>query len=237
MFSMTSGPTYVGRDLEAMTFARNYHKWIVDELRPYLGEKVAEVGAGSGNFSELLMAEVTRLVAFEPSENMSRLLKNRFTEDSRVEVINATFGSECARFEGRLDTIIYVNVLEHIEDDEQELTDVYRTLAHGGHGLFFVPALPFLYSPLDKSIGHFRRYRKEDLLKLAQRVGFNVREARHFDFSGIVPWYIAFVLVKRPQTSRKVFLYDRLAVPLVRRLERLVRPPIGKNLLLVARKP
>ena len=97
-------PTYFGRDLEAMSFAQNYHKWVIDELKPYFGQYVAEVGAGNGNFSELLMEHIEHLVTFEPSENMYPLLKERFTKDSRVETINSTFGSECSKFEGCLET-------------------------------------------------------------------------------------------------------------------------------------
>ena len=229
-------PTYFGRDLEAMSFAQNYHKWVIDELKPYFGQYVAEVGAGNGNFSELLMEHIEHLVTFEPSENMYPLLKERFSKNPRVETINSTFGSECSKFEGCLDTILYINVLEHIEDDGQELSYVYKTLKHGGHALLFVPALSFLFSDLDNDLGHFRRYHKKDFVKLVQHIGFNIRKAKYFDLAGIIPWYIAFVLVKRPITGGKVTLYDKLVVPLIQKIERYITPPVGKNLLLVAQK-
>ena len=130
---------YFGKDLEAMVFAVNYNKWIMDEFKPYLGRKVAEVGAGTGNFSELLIDHVMNLVALEPSENMYPLLMKRFAGNPRVKAINSTFGSACSNFEGSFDSIVYVNVLEHIKNDEQEVSLVHNSLKFGGHALIFVP--------------------------------------------------------------------------------------------------
>ena len=233
---VNKGHKYFGRDLEAMSFARNYHKWIIDEFKPFFGQSLAEVGAGTGNFSELLIEHIKHLVAFEPSKNMYPLLKDRFSKNPRVQTINSTFSSECSKFKGCFDSIIYVNVLEHIENDEQELYYVYKTLKHGGHALIFVPALSFLYSDLDKKLGHFRRYYKKDLVKLVQHIGFNIRKAKYFDLAGIIPWYIVFVFLKKPITGGKVSLYDKLMVPLTQKLEWFVTPPVGKNLLIVIQK-
>lgn len=228
-------PSYFGRDLEAMSFARNYHGWIVEEFQPYIGGTVAEVGAGTGNFSELLLQHAARLVSFEPSSNMYPALRARFAESRNVETVNSPLGAASDRF-GAFDTVVYVNVLEHIEDDAQELSLAFKALRQGGHLLVFVPALPFLYGELDRNVGHVRRYYKRDLVARAQASGFRVARVRYFDFAGILPWYVAFVLLRRPITGTKVDLYDRFVVPLMRRIERHVTPPIGKNLLLIARK-
>lgn len=236
MTNVNKNPKYFGRDLEAMAFATNYHKWIIDEFKPYLGQSVAEVGAGIGNFSELLVEHTKHLVAFEPSENMYPLLKERFDKDDRVETINSMFGSECSKFEGHLDTIIYVNVLEHIENDAQELSCVYKILRHGGHALVFVPALSYLYSAFDKKLGHCRRYHKKDLVTLAEHAGFNIRKVNYFDLAGVMTWYVAFVLLKAQLTGGKVSLYDKLVVPFMKKAESFVAPPVGKNLLLVIQK-
>lgn len=236
MININKKPKYFGRDLEAMSFAKNYHKWIIDDFKPYLGRTVAEVGAGTGNFSELMIEHIKYLVAFEPSTNMYLILKDRFSKNPRVETLNCTFSSEYSRFIGCFDSIIYVNVLEHIEKDEIELSYVYKTLRQGGHALIFVPALSFLYSDFDKNIGHFRRYCKKDFVKLIRHIGFNIIKAKYFDFAGIVPWYIVFVLLKRSISVGKVSLYDKLVVPLMQRVERFIAPPVGKNLLLVIQK-
>ena len=143
-----------------MSFAVNYHKWILSEFMPYIGNYVAEVGAGIGNFSRLLLKtdRINRLMAFEPSANMYPLLQKTLMNDKRAKAINGFFAQgEISEY---FDTVIYVNVLEHIEDDVSELVYVNNVLMRGGHLLIFVPALPWLYSNLDREIGHFRRYTK-----------------------------------------------------------------------------
>jgi hypothetical protein len=132
---------------------------------------------------------------------------------------------------------VYVNVLEHIENDLDELRFVFRTLKVGGVLCIFVPALSWLYGNLDKEVGHFRRYHKHQLKGLVQQAGFEIEKIKYFDMPGIVPWYILFVLLKRSISGNNVSLYDKLAVPLIRKVESIVSPPVGKNLLLVCKKP
>lgn len=228
-------PQYFGKDLEAMSFANNYHNWILSEFDPYLGKSVAEVGAGVGSFSQLILKkEIGSLRSFEPSQNMYPLLKEALSQDQRAEAINDLFGK--VPLGGQYDSVIYVNVLEHIEDDVSEIVNVHESLRPNGHLLIFVPALPWLYGSLDRQVGHFRRYVKNDLVNLIQRSGFSVVKARYFDVAGIIPWYLLFVLLKKPISGSGVSLYDKLVVPVMRVVEGLVPPPIGKNVLLVARK-
>jgi SAM-dependent methyltransferase len=237
--AMTLSPNkmsqYFGKDLEAMSFAINYHKWIMDEFYPYLGSFVAEVGAGTGNFSRLILeTHIKSLNAYEPSKNMYPLLKEALSQDKRAEAIKGFFSS--ADTEEGFDSILYVNVLEHIKDDASELANAHKALNLNGHLLIFVPALPWLYSDLDKQLGHFRRYVKKDLADLTKKVGFTIVKARYFDIAGIIPWYVNFVLLNNSIRGGSVSLYDRLVVPLMRLSERLIPPPIGKNVLLIAKK-
>jgi len=230
---------YFGRDLEAMSFAENYHNWIIDEYKPYLGANVAEVGAGTGNFTELLLASETQiqnLVSYEPSSNMFPLLEKKMVGVKRVKIINAFFSGSNEDQGTGFDSVVYTNVLEHVEHDEQELRNMYSALKPGGYALIFVPALGFLYSEFDRKLGHYRRYHKAGLVKIALEAGFKIEKVKYFDLVGIVPWYIAFVLFKSAISGNSVSLYDKLVIPVMRKLESLIAPPIGKNLLLIAKK-
>jgi SAM-dependent methyltransferase len=230
-----SAAHYPGKELEAMSFASNYHRWIVDEIAPYLGETVAEVGAGIGSVSELLLEKpIAHLSAFEPSANMYPQLAERLRGEARAAPINAFFG---AREAGKgFHSVAYINVLEHIEDDRAELAHARASLRPGGHLLVFVPALAWLYSDFDRRVGHFRRYSKPQLEAIVAQAGFDLVAARYFDVAGILPWYVNFVLLRRAMAAGSVSLYDRLVVPPMRRLESIAAPPWGKNVLLVARK-
>jgi len=229
--------TYEGRDLEAMSFARNYHTWIADLFAPYVRGRVIEVGAGSGNFSDFLLERgPEHLVAIEPSEEMYPKLAGRFKENPLVDTRKAFFSDIAADYAGKVDTMVYVNVLEHVEQDAEELKLVYATLRPGGTVCIFVPALPWLYSELDASIGHYRRYTKGQLRKLMEEAGFSIVRISYFDFFGILPWFVYFRLLRGRAGSGTTSAYDRFVVPIARILESIVPPPVGKNLFVIARK-
>ncbi len=226
---------YFGKDLEAMSLANTYHRWIIAEFLPYIKGSVAEVGAGAGDVSRLILeANIKSLTAFEPSENMYPLLKASLRRDKRAKTINGTLDKE--KFSEYFDSVVYINVLEHIENDASEVAKVQAALVQNGHLMVFVPALPCLYSELDRQIGHFRRYTKRSLVKIVQRASFSIVKARYFDMAGLIPWYINFILLKNTISGGSVSLYDRLVVPVMRVIEGLVAPPMGKNVLLVARR-
>jgi SAM-dependent methyltransferase len=237
---MSKKVVYVGKDLEAMSFAVNYHKWILEEFRPFLGKKLVEVGAGTGSFSEMLIGEEPEHLALvEPSEMFIFLEQNisQFETSASVNYHNAVFTETAHKLHATPDTIIYVNVLEHIEDDRGELEKVYETLEPGGHCLIFVPAFMSLYGAFDAKVGHFRRYTKNELEMKAKSTGFKVVKSKYFDFIGIFPWYIKYKLLKSDSLeSGAVTAYDKFAVPLTKQFERLLRFPAGKNILAVLQK-
>lgn len=241
---MSEKIVYVGRDLEAMSFAVNYHRWILDAFSPRLGARLVEVGAGTGEFSELLLARRPETISLvEPSSDMHRLLEERLhaagADNASVATYNATFAdvAERIRAEQRPDSVIYVNVLEHVADDEAELRAVHRTLGAGGKVFIFVPALPWLYGEFDRRVGHHRRYTKAELEEKCRRAGFKILKSVYFDLAGIAPWWIQYRLLKASTLSPgSVKLYDRLVVPITRAVESLINPPLGKNLLLIAEK-
>lgn len=230
-----SAAHYPGKELEAMSFAANYHQWIVDELAPYLGASVAEVGAGIGSVSRLLLEKpIERLAAYEPSLNMYPQLAQALRSEPRARAVNELFGASPGEL---FDSVAYINVLEHIEDDRGELDRAFTALRAGGHVLVFVPALAWLYSDFDRRVGHVRRYTRDGLTQVARQAGLEIVKVRYFDVAGVLPWYLNFVLLRRGLGGAGVSLYDRFVVPPMRVLEGLLSPPLGKNLLLVARKP
>ncbi len=239
---MNNDLVYVGKDLEAMSFAENYHRWIIEEFRPYLGKRLVEVGAGTGLFTRLLLKEQpASLTAVEPSAMFDLLQSNMaaVSHDSELVLHRAIFAEvrDEIREKGKPDSIIYVNVLEHIEDDAKELELIYETLAPGGRCFIFVPALQALYGKFDEKIGHFRRYTKPEIVTKTQGAGFRIVRSGYFDLAGIFPWFVKYKLLGSDSLEGgAVELYDRLAVPVVRAMERLVTPPIGKNLLVIAEK-
>lgn len=233
---------YVGKDLEAMSFADSYHRWILDLMRPYIARNVVEVGAGTGSFSELLLTtQPESLTMVEPSEMFTDLRANVSSQigETQLKFHQNIFSNVAEEIgaAGPPDSIIYINVLEHIENDLDELRVVHRTLKTAGHLIVFVPALPMLFSKFDQSIGHFRRYRRSELRSKLEEAGFRVKDLRWFDMLGILPWLLKYRIAgSTSMEPGAVELYDRVAVPVIRRAESLIKPPVGKNLFAVAEK-
>jgi hypothetical protein len=225
---------YTGREIEAMDIAVNYHRWILDAFRPWLGKRIVEVGAGTGAFSELLMGtKPEALTMLEPSGNLYPLLAERMR---RGQPLNVTL-REAAEFIATPDSIIYVNVLEHIENDEEELAAVYSLLSPGGRVFIFAPANSWLMSDMDRLMGHHRRYTRDGLTRMCRSAGFTIRRATYFDFPGIFAWLLKYRLMKSTSMeSGLIKLYDGVVVPVTRMMENLISPPIGKSILLIGEK-
>lgn len=234
---MSNNPNYFGTDLEIMSNANNYYNWIISEFKHFIGNNIAEIGAGSGNFTEFLLKEnIKKISSYEPSKNMYKILKNKFSNNKIVNIYNGYFGNSNVPQKELFDTILYINVLEHIKDDKKELLNVQKSLKPNGHVLIFVPALNWLYSDFDKKVGHYRRYNKNDLKLLLEEVGFTIKKLKYFDSIGILPWYIFSVILKLDISNSSVSTYDKLIIPFISTIEKRISPFIGKNLIAVAQK-
>ena len=232
-------PGYFGLDLEAMSEADRYSREIVRGFSPYLGRHVAEVGAGIGNVSVLLLElGLTRLLAIEPDHLMHERLAERLKPNANAVACKGFLATviEQGRI-GSVDSVVSVNVLEHVEDDAGELALMRSVLRPGGHLCLWVPAVPALYSRFDGMLGHHRRYRKSELAARLRGAGFEILRLGYRDLAGLFAWFLCCKVLGQTLTRRKVGLYDRLVVPATSAVGRWVHPPLGKNLFAVARRP
>ena len=229
---------YAGDDLEILAGMTNYYAWIMQTFAPHVSGKVVEYGAGSGNVSERLLPLAGHLTLVEPSSFLIDPLRSRFAASAHVAVAGATLEEHVAgTADGTFDTVVLVNVLEHIEADRAALANLVRILKPGGHLLVFVPAMQWLMSELDRIHGHFRRYHKADLVAKVQTAGAQVAHCRYFDMLGVGPWLLLNKALGVTTFSRPmVHVHDKYVVPVSRTIEKILPPPFGKNLILVARK-
>jgi hypothetical protein len=138
----------------------------------------------------------------------------------------------------RYDSIVMMNVLEHIEDDAAALTTLREALNPGGRLVVYVPAFMLLYSDFDRDIGHFRRYRKKPLRLLMEQSGYEVVDSRYVNSVGALGWFAySRVLGRKPSDQLTVSACDRIVVPVVRRVETRISPPFGLSVLVVGRVP
>ena len=229
--------SYSGTELEALRGATYYYRWILSCFLPHVGKRVIEVGAGLGTFSEFILNETgaSELFLIEPDSDHISLLTRRYGENPRVKIIQGHLEHRVDFF--IVDSVIAVNVLEHVEDDEAFLRCAHKALAQGGTLLLFVPAFPWLYGTLDKVAGHFRRYDKALLRSKLKKAGFRVLDLFYFNFPGIVGWLLAGKVFRlKTLNTLQVQLYDKWVVPWVSRLEKHCKPVLGQSLVAIAEK-
>jgi 2-polyprenyl-3-methyl-5-hydroxy-6-metoxy-1,4-benzoquinol methylase len=228
-------------DLERLGTAHHFFDWVLDEFDAHLGGKTLEVGAGAGTITRKLADRYpsSRLVALEPADNMVGALTAYAALSDRVTVHSETLADYVKRGERDFDAVLYLNVLEHVEDDTRELRLAAEVLRPGGALLVFAPALEGLYSDLDYKAGHYRRYSLSRLRQLTESAGLVVARARYFDILGVPPYYVVYKLLRQTDISGSTMWgYDWIVVPLSRFLQGVLRrPPLGKNVVLVATKP
>lgn len=220
--------------LERLPSASNYLNWLRDLSEPYLGSSCLELGSGLGELTEMISVGRT-VTASDVSEHNLGVLRERFanTDNVTVQRIDASKDPLGSGY----DSIVMMNVLEHIEDDHGTVQSLRDALAPGGHLVIYVPAFMALYSAFDAEIGHFRRYRKRELCNIVDEAGLRAVDARYVNSVGAVGWFVVCRLLKRPSSDQlTISTFDRVIVPPVRAIESHVRPPFGLSLLVVAQR-
>ena len=218
---------YSGGELPLMTQAVRWKSYVADLVRPYLGASVLEVGAGIGNnIPYLFTAPVSHWTALEPDASQAA----RIT-DAGVRVVVGTLDAiEAAE---RFDAILYLDVLEHIEDDAAELRHAAARLTPGGRLIVLSPAHPFLFSPMDAAVGHYRRYTAAGLRALTPE-GCRLERLILLDSAGFFASLANRLLLRSEQISPgQVRLWDGVLVPVSRVLDRLLFYRFGKSILAV----
>jgi SAM-dependent methyltransferase len=234
---MTQESIALTASLNQLAELDRYNHWVYEQIQDALGQRVLEVGSGTGNITQFLCARGREVVATDIVPSYRRELQRLFGEKPNVRVgqfdLNASAPEEFV--EQPFDTVVCLNVLEHIEDDIFALEQMRRVLKAKGKLALLVPAHRILYGEFDRAVGHFRRYQKRELKSRLQRAGFVVREVKFFSLIAALPWFINGRLFKRDYLpTGQANLANRL-VPLLK-LERLIGPPCGLSLIAIAQK-
>lgn len=229
----------VGQDtLLRVRLMKNNNRWVFEQIKPYLGENILEVGSGIGNISRFLVTFGKRVVLSEINDRYLEYLKYRFLGNPKVKIINQDIlAKDISRvMPERIDTVVVTNVLEHLEDDYLALGNIRKILVKNGRLILLVPALKALYGSLDKELGHFRRYEKEELKKKLEKSGFAVEKLYFHDFLASLGWYInSRILEKKIMTRFQIIYLDKL-IPHLAWIEEKIKIPFGLSLVAVARK-
>lgn len=233
-----SEAAYVGGELELFEQAEHWKEYLATQLVPFIGSRVLEVGAGIGGTTRVLArGRVGTWLCLEPDAQQARRL--------RELVEHGELPRSCAVQDGVVgalepaqvfDTILYVDVLEHILEDAAELAAASRHLAEGGHLVVLSPAHPWLFSPFDAAIGHHRRYTRRTLRAVAPE-GLVLVQSRYLDSVGLLASTANRVALRQAMpTLREIQIWDRYMVRASTRIDALLGFRVGKSVLCVWRR-
>jgi SAM-dependent methyltransferase len=229
---------YIGSELELFAAAKRWKLYLRRQIAPYLGPDVLEVGAGIGGTTKALCRDDHHSwVCLEPDRALLAQVSQAIEAGELPCFCRPVVGTlDDVRDLAPFDTLLYIDVLEHIEDDLGQLAQASRCLKPGGYLVVLSPAHPFLYSPFDRAIGHYRRYTRRSLRALNPR-GMELTRIRYLDSAGMLASLgNRLVLNQSMPTPRQIAFWDRFLVRPSTVLDPLLGFRIGKSVLGIWRK-
>lgn len=224
---------YQGQELTLFEEARNWKQYLAENISEYIQGTVLEAGAGLGETTAyLLNKNVSDWLCLEPDEKLVNHINQKIIDKQLPNVCRVLQGDLSALDKGdQFDTIVYIDVLEHIEQDKLELEKAAGYLKNGGHLVVLSPAFQFLYSPFDKAIGHFRRYDKASLRKI--KPGTMVEKKMFYlESSGMLLLLINRFLSGKSYPSRTtVKFWDKVFIPVSRVIDKIIFHSFGKTII------
>lgn len=223
--------SYVGTELDLFSHARNWKAYWSARVRPFATGDVLEVGAGIGaNTAELQSEGVHAWTCLEPDAGLAARLEGATALLPRCSVVTGTVSDVKER---SFDAILYIDVLEHVEDDHAEMARAASRLRQGGRLVVLSPAHQSLYSPFDRAIGHFRRYDRRSL-RGCRPEGCSETRMLYLDSAGMLLSLANRVLLRQTMpTLQQIQVWDRWVIPVSRVTDPLLMHRAGKSILAV----
>ena len=220
--------------LEVIRNLYNYNHWLFNKVRPFIRGSVCEVGSGIGNITQFLV-NYERVVGIEPSLPSVRKLRDMFSSHANVSFSHNYL---CDCLDGDVspesfDSVICLNVLEHIEDDVAAMVAMRRLCKKKGRVSILVPAHQILYGELDRAFGHFRRYTRRTLAQTFEQAGLRPVHSSYLNSIGALGWLVESRIRKRSQISDRSARTMNRMVPFIDAMERLIPPPFGQSVVMV----
>lgn len=226
---------YVGKELELFRNAKNWKKYIADMVRPYIAGQVLEVGAGIGGTTATLCHDAgTPWTCLEPDKYQFQIVASLINRGALPSNCNAILGTiESIPSFTLYGTILYIDVLEHIDDAVKELQSAATHLISGGNLIVLAPAFQWLYSDFDKAIGHCRRYTMSSL-KAITPAGLAVKKTAYLDSAGLLTSMAnKWLLKKSVPTTQQISFWDDCLVRISRVTDPFFGYRLGRSILIV----
>jgi 2-polyprenyl-3-methyl-5-hydroxy-6-metoxy-1,4-benzoquinol methylase len=229
----------LAHSLKALAGLDNYNGWIYGNISPFLGNSILEIGCGTGNITDYFIKPGRKITGMDISDEFVSIAKEKYRGNADISIIKGdALNPACSLAPGSFDTVVLLNVLEHIKDDSAALACIYNMLLPGGRAVILVPAMKFAFGGLDKELGHFKRYEKADMAGLFKAAGLKTEKLFYMNMPGALGWAInSRILGKRFIPEGQAGFVNKVLVPIIRPLEKIVPPLFGQSLIAVGIKP
>lgn len=226
------GNLYQGWELSYFDQADNFRNYEFSLCKNYISGKTAEVGPGTGENIKYYLDRVSNLHLYETSQTLFDILKKRTESYSNIKLSSQPFKDTNENF----DTIIYLDVIEHIKDDQEEILNAYSKLNKNGKLIINVPAFNILFSKFDRDVGHFRRYNKKNLLEIFSKLDIDIKQLKYFDSIGFF-FSLLSKIIGNPKSNfgTKIKIWN-FFVPISKILDKILFHSFGKSLICVVEK-
>lgn len=227
--------------LEVIAKATKFNFWMYKTIKPYLQGNILEIGSGIGNISSFFLADGATITLSDTNTFYIEKLKSKFLSSKHlqdvllIDIQNVLFEKKYASLKDQYDSIFLLNVLEHVEDDSAGIKNCKYLLKPGGTLLILTPAYSYLYSSLDKALGHYRRYTKDRINKLFEMNNMTVQKNFYFNTLGIVGWFYGKILRLRTISSTEMKAYNKLT-PLSKIIDKITFRKIGLSVITAGKK-
>ena len=227
---------YIGNELELFAAAKNWKNYITKLISPYIKGHVLEAGAGIGSNTLLLInPAVTSWLLLEPDKKFAGTLNN-LLQEKKLPSVCSVFNGYTADLNQKFDTIIYIDVIEHIEDDKKEIDIAAGLLNKDGKLIVLSPAYNNLMSPFDKAIGHYRRYSKKTLLNLSSDT-LIIEKIIFADSTGMIASFVNKYFLKQSYpTKKQIAFWDAVLVPISKVVDNILFHKTGKTIIAIWNK-
>jgi len=228
-------------NLKLLYSADNFNKWLFDEIKPFIRDgNILEIGSGIGTISNILINEFKKsnITLSDIDRKYIKFLRDKYNNrDINVHEINVEKFDHLKKLNKFFDTVIMLNVLEHIKDDLKPLENIYKILKRNGVLILLVPAFKFLYNSIDIEVGHYRRYSKKEIIKLSKSAGYKIKGCFYFNFLSIIGWFINGTIFRKGELSKNALdIYNNM-IPLLRVFEKnIIKRKIGISIILILEK-
>ena len=223
--------------LNVIAAADKFNNWMYQTIKPFLKGNILEIGSGIGNITQCVINDNFKVTASDIRDNYCAMLQDRFGENPylneirNIDIVHPEFDNEYKDLFDKFDSIVALNIVEHVENDGLAIKNCKKLLRQEGNLIILVPAYMGLYNQFDKELEHFRRYTKSTLEKIFIAAGLKINKTQYFNFIGILGWWFSGrILRKKTIPGGQMKLYNTL-VPIFKLVDKVMLNKVGLSVI------